>query len=101
MNIKFIAKVCASLYYCKHESKYSKIPCFVEMKLRQQLNFLVYQKQNLWFSTTSTYNSSYSFQNSVSKDILQKDVHGLFNEHKANEESYQRKFKTHLSKVCL
>jgi hypothetical protein len=65
------------------------------MKSKQQLNFLVYQKQNMWFSTTSTYNSSYSFQNSVFKDIMQKDVHGLFNEHKANEESYQRKFKAY------
>jgi hypothetical protein len=65
------------------------------MKSKQQFIFLVYKKQNMWFSTTSTYISSYSFQNSVSEDILQKDVHGLFNEHKANEESYQRKFKAY------
>jgi hypothetical protein len=74
MNIKFTTKVCASLYYCKHESKYSRIPCFVEMKSKQQLKFVVYRKQNVRFSITSTYNSSYSFQNSVSKNILQKDV---------------------------
>jgi len=29
------------------------------------------------------------------QDILQKDVHGLFIEHKVNESSYKMKFKAH------
>jgi hypothetical protein len=34
MDIEFPAKVCASLFYYKHESKYIRIPCFVEMKIK-------------------------------------------------------------------
>ncbi len=49
---------------------YSKIPCFVEKTPKQQLKFMVYPKQNMWFSTTSTYNFSYSSQNCVSNNVF-------------------------------
>jgi general stress protein 26 len=35
MDIEFFAEVCVSLFYYKHESKYNKIPCFVEMKIKR------------------------------------------------------------------
>jgi hypothetical protein len=31
---------------------YSRIPCFVEMKLKQQIKFVVYQNKIYGFSTT-------------------------------------------------
>jgi hypothetical protein len=40
---------------------YSRIPCFVEMKSKQQIKFVVFQLQN-------TYNSSHSSPKSVFKN---------------------------------
>jgi hypothetical protein len=49
---------------------YKKIPCFVEKNPKQQLKYVIYPKQNLWFSTTSTFNSSHSSQNYVSNNVF-------------------------------
>ncbi len=49
MNIKFIVEVYDSLYYCKHESKYNKIPCFGEKIRKQQLKFVVSQNKTYGF----------------------------------------------------
>jgi hypothetical protein len=51
MNIKFTVKVCAFLYYYKHESKYNKIPCFIEKDPKTTNKIYSISKQNLWFST--------------------------------------------------
>ncbi len=48
---------------------YSRIPCFVEMKIKTINKICGISKQNLWFSTTNTYSSSYSSQYCVSKNV--------------------------------
>jgi hypothetical protein len=53
------------MYYWKQESKYNKSPCFVEKNLKTTIRIYGISKQNLWFSTPSTYNSSYFSQNSM------------------------------------
>ncbi len=46
--IKFIAKVCASLYYWEHKSKYNRIPC-LKKKKSKQLKFVIYQNKIFGF----------------------------------------------------
>jgi hypothetical protein len=38
MDMEIIAKVCTYLFYLKFSKNYNKIPCFVEMKSKQQDN---------------------------------------------------------------
>jgi hypothetical protein len=51
MNITFIVEVCASLYYLKSESKYNKIPCFVEKIPKQQVKSIVYPNKIFVFNS--------------------------------------------------
>jgi hypothetical protein len=47
---------------------YNRIPCFVEMKSKQQIIYLVYQNKIYGFVLQSTYNSSHFSQNYVLKN---------------------------------
>ncbi len=68
--MKFTIEVYDFLYCCKHESKYSRIPCFVEKNFEATIKICGISNQSLWFSTTSTYNSFHSsLQNYVSKNF--------------------------------
>jgi hypothetical protein len=49
------------------DQNYNKIPCFLKMKIKTTNKIHGISKQNMWFSTTSTYISFYSSQNYVSK----------------------------------
>jgi hypothetical protein len=49
MNIEFTIEVSVSLYYCKHESKYNKIPYFVVKTSKTTNKICHISKHNLWF----------------------------------------------------
>jgi hypothetical protein len=52
LNIKTIVEIYTSLFYWKLNQNYSKFHVLLKMKSKQQIKFVVYLKQNLWFSTT-------------------------------------------------
>ncbi len=71
LNIGFTTKVFIFLYYWKLNQNYNKIPCFAEMKSKQQIQSMVYQNKICGFLFQSTYNSFHYFcQNCVSKNVL-------------------------------
>jgi len=70
LNIKITIEDSTSLYYWKLNQNYSRIPCFVEMKSKQQIQSMVYQKKICGFLLQSTYSSFHYFlQNCVSKNV--------------------------------
>jgi hypothetical protein len=101
MNIKFIVKVCVSLYYCKHESKLHHNPMFCWKNPKTTIKIYGISKQNLWFSIVRTSSSSLSsLPNFVSKNFFIFQNSPLLNHLKSHHhDQSQQEFKIQTNKV--
>ncbi len=81
---------------------YSKIPCFVKKNPKTTIEICGISKQNLWFFTTSIYNSShYSNFLCLRNPLVFQNFHLLNNPQSFHHDKNQQEFKIQTKKVSL